>query len=201
MRTSRPSVRCAPPDNTATADRDRELHAAPRRRTGCPAPGAGHRRPGTNRVGCVLADGRATGRTAAARPAFAHGQVVDPGVAGMPAIVESYHPSRQNTNTRRLTPPMMPEVFTTARRLIDAARSRDAVTDAAGAAASLDAPSAAQRDGAAGAAGTCARRHRGRDDRVGHRVPDRRHRAQVARRSPSHPRRSSSSTPPRASAA
>ncbi len=69
-----------------------------------------------------MAAQRAAGRRV--RPAFAHGQVVDLQVPGMPVLVESYHPSRQNTNTRRLTPSMMSDVFATARRLIGPPRGR-----------------------------------------------------------------------------
>lgn len=55
------------------------------------------------------------------RPPFAHGQVVEFGRPDLPLIVEAYHPSRQNTNTGRLTPPMMSAVFATARRLLSEA--------------------------------------------------------------------------------
>jgi uracil-DNA glycosylase len=37
---------------------------------------------------------------------------------GLPIVVGSYHPSRQNTNTGRLTARMMSDVFRTARRLL-----------------------------------------------------------------------------------
>ena len=48
------------------------------------------------------------------RPAFGHGVVVPtPG----PTVIGSFHPSRQNTNTGRLTPPMLASVFHTAARL------------------------------------------------------------------------------------
>lgn len=49
------------------------------------------------------------------KPAFEHGLVVR--VPGGPTIVCAYHPSRQNTNTGRLTPVMLREAFRTARRL------------------------------------------------------------------------------------
>lgn len=48
------------------------------------------------------------------RPAFAHAQVYRPSESF--AVIASYHPSRQNTNTGRLTAPMMDRVFEQARR-------------------------------------------------------------------------------------
>ena len=56
------------------------------------------------------------------RPPFAHGAVVhvDDGPAGPHALLGCYHPSRQNTNTGKLTPAMMAAVFRKARKLIDA---------------------------------------------------------------------------------
>ena len=53
----------------------------------------------------------------AAGYAFAHGaRWTLP--AGTPDLIASYHPSRQNTQTGRLTAPMMREIFDTARRLL-----------------------------------------------------------------------------------
>jgi hypothetical protein len=49
------------------------------------------------------------------RPAFAHGAVFRR--EGLPVLVASYHPSRQNTNTGRLTARMLDEVFAKARSL------------------------------------------------------------------------------------
>jgi uracil-DNA glycosylase family 4 len=51
------------------------------------------------------------------RPAFGHGSEarLDP---GLPILLGSYHPSRQNTNTGKLTPPMMRSVFARARTLL-----------------------------------------------------------------------------------
>jgi uracil-DNA glycosylase len=37
----------------------------------------------------------------------------------LPTLIASYHPSRQNTNTGRLTKPMFDEVFTLAREIVD----------------------------------------------------------------------------------
>ena len=51
------------------------------------------------------------------RPTFGHGVVVPLG-PGLPTLIGSYHPSRQNTNTGKLTPPMLATVFEEARRLI-----------------------------------------------------------------------------------
>jgi uracil-DNA glycosylase family 4 len=49
------------------------------------------------------------------RPHFAHGAVYEP--AGSPVVIASYHPSRQNTNTGKLTSAMMASVFKKAARL------------------------------------------------------------------------------------
>jgi uracil-DNA glycosylase len=49
---------------------------------------------------------------------FAHGAIHVPG-PGLPVVVASYHPSRQNTNTGRLTAEMLDSVFQTVRRLLD----------------------------------------------------------------------------------
>jgi uracil-DNA glycosylase family 4 len=50
------------------------------------------------------------------RPRFAHGAVVR---SGSPVLVGCYHPSRQNTNTGRLTVAMIDRVFRQARALIE----------------------------------------------------------------------------------
>jgi uracil-DNA glycosylase family 4 len=59
------------------------------------------------------------GLTVTPRPQFAHGSVAH--VDGGPILVGCYHPSRQNTNTRKLTPPMMVNIFEEARRLLERA--------------------------------------------------------------------------------
>jgi uracil-DNA glycosylase family 4 len=51
------------------------------------------------------------------RPQFGHGVVADVG-EGLPLLVGCYHPSRQNTNTGKLTAPMMESVFKKAKTLI-----------------------------------------------------------------------------------
>ncbi len=53
-------------------------------------------------------------------PRFAHNTIHELG-GGLPALIASYHPSRQNTNTGKLTEPMFDAVFARARRLLDAA--------------------------------------------------------------------------------
>ena len=57
------------------------------------------------------------GHALSPRPQFAHGSRRAPR-AGAPTLVGCYHPSRQNTNTGKLTPPMMEEVFRTARGML-----------------------------------------------------------------------------------
>jgi len=51
---------------------------------------------------------------------FAHGHFVDARGPDAPGVLQSYHPSRQNTHTGRLTDRMMAEVFADARRRLDA---------------------------------------------------------------------------------
>jgi uracil-DNA glycosylase len=51
------------------------------------------------------------------RPPFAHGAVY--AHPPLPSVIASYHPSRQNTNTGKLTPRMLAAVFTSARRLCE----------------------------------------------------------------------------------
>ena len=48
------------------------------------------------------------------RPGFAHGQWIE--LEGLPAVLQSYHPSRQNTNTGRLTRPAWHSIFRKARK-------------------------------------------------------------------------------------
>jgi uracil-DNA glycosylase family 4 len=51
-------------------------------------------------------------------PAFAHGQVAE--VARRVHLLDTYHPSRQNTNTGRLTEAMLDQIMMTARQLLHA---------------------------------------------------------------------------------
>ena len=52
------------------------------------------------------------------KPQFGHGEVVRFG-DGLPILVGCFHPSRQNTNTGKLTAPMMEAVFRKAKRMIE----------------------------------------------------------------------------------
>jgi len=50
-------------------------------------------------------------------PEFAHNTVYRVG-DGLPWLIASYHPSRQNTNTGKLTEPMFDAVFARARKIL-----------------------------------------------------------------------------------
>lgn len=93
-------VRCAPPDNRPTREELRACRPHLRRELAL-----------LPRVRAVLTLGRVAWEVAREEwgageswPPFAHGQVALP--PGGPAVVASYHPSRQNTRTGRLTAPM-----------------------------------------------------------------------------------------------
>jgi uracil-DNA glycosylase family 4 len=113
------AVRCAPPENKPT----------PAEIENC-APHLQAEIAALPRVRVVVALGRIAadaywrflawrGVVVRPRPAFAHARVVPSPAPEVPALVQSYHPSRQNTNTRRLTPEMLRAVFAEARRLAD----------------------------------------------------------------------------------
>ncbi|WP_324717527.1 uracil-DNA glycosylase [Carboxydochorda subterranea] len=57
---------------------------------------------------------------------FSHGATIEPG-GDLPALVASYHPSRQNTQTGRLTAAMMDEVLARVRRLLQEADDQSGV--------------------------------------------------------------------------
>lgn len=137
-------VRCAPPDNKPTPDeivRCRE-HLA-RESAALPAVQVvvalgkiafdGYLAHVAERVTqAAQLTGRAPERPAAEvagrrrpKPAFGHGVVVELGPS-LPVLIGSYHPSRQNTNTGKLTPPMLAAVFAEARRRVDGAASQAA---------------------------------------------------------------------------
>ena len=110
------AVRCAPPDNKPTPDEIATCHdhlvaevaALPRLRAiVCLG------RIGFDAAWRLLA---AKGTLVRPRPPFGHGLSYYP--PGEPAVIASYHPSRQNTNTGKLTAPMLESVFEIARRAV-----------------------------------------------------------------------------------
>lgn len=108
------AVRCAPPDNKPTPEEIVACHphllaevaALPRVRV-IVALG----KIGFDATWRLLAD---RGIVIRPRPQFGHGVVIP---TSGPTVVGSFHPSRQNTNTGKLTPPMLESVFRTAARL------------------------------------------------------------------------------------
>jgi uracil-DNA glycosylase family 4 len=117
------AVRCAPPDNKPLPDEIRACSAHLAAEVAAlPA------------VRVIVALGRIAfdaawrllaerGTVLRPKPPFGHGLTAFP--PGGPAVIASYHPSRQNTNTGKLTPEMLASVFLEARRL--AAGSRLAI--------------------------------------------------------------------------
>src|SRR5688500_12146438 len=109
------AVRCAPPDNKPTIDEisachahlSAEFDALPHIRV-VVAPW----RIGFDAALRLLGERGVVWRP---KPAFGHGVVYT--AQGGPALIASYHPSRQNTNTGVLTPPMIASVFRNAARL------------------------------------------------------------------------------------
>jgi len=112
------AVRCAPPDNKPTPEEitrcldhlEAEVAQLPRVRV-------------VVALGKIAFDAwlqlqRRRGAVPSPRPQFGHGVVARMGNAAVqPTLVGCYHPSRQNTNTGKLTARMMEDVFTKARRL------------------------------------------------------------------------------------
>jgi uracil-DNA glycosylase family 4 len=110
------AVRCAPPGNKPTPREIAACHphlvaeaAALRRMKVIVALG----RIAFDAAWRLLAD---RGIALRPRPIFGHGHVYHP--AGGPVVIASYHPSRQNTNTRKLTPEMLNSIFETAARVV-----------------------------------------------------------------------------------
>ncbi len=109
-------VKCAPPDNKpSTAERDacstwirEELRLLTEVRVIVALGGFGW--DGALRLL------REQGHALARKPKFGHGVEVE---IGPYTLLGSYHPSQQNTFTKRLTRPMLRRVFTRARRLVE----------------------------------------------------------------------------------
>lgn len=116
------AVRCAPPDNKPTPAEIAACH-----------PHLEAEAASLPRIRVIVALGRIAfdaawrllagrGVVLRPRPAFGHGLVYTP--PGAPAVIASYHPSRQNTNTKKLTPEMLAAVFAQARQLISSHDAR-----------------------------------------------------------------------------
>jgi uracil-DNA glycosylase len=115
------AVRCAPPDNKPVPEEiarcldhlEAEINEVPRAHV-------------VVALGKIAFDVwlqllRRRGVRVSPRPSFAHGSVVrlPDGPAGPHTLLGCYHPSRQNTNTGKLTAGMMERVFRRARTLLD----------------------------------------------------------------------------------
>lgn len=110
------AVRCAPPDNKPSREEIEACHphliaeaAALTRLQAIVALG---------RIGFDAAWRLLAGRGIVLHPRaqFGHGLIYQP--PNSPAVIASYHPSRQNTNTGKLTAPMLESVFREAQRLV-----------------------------------------------------------------------------------
>ncbi len=117
------AVRCAPPDNKPTRE---ELARC--------LPWVAAEMAELHRLEVIVALGRIAfdacltlladrGAAIRPRPPFGHGLTYRFGNQ-YPALIASYHPSRQNTNTGKLTPAMLDEVFLVARQLLDGPGAR-----------------------------------------------------------------------------
>lgn len=112
-------VRCVPPDNKPTRDEILECRPLFVRELAC-----------LTNVKVVVALGgiglqaylsvlQAAGRIRSRAPfRFGHGAAFRPYEDG-PLVLASYHPSQQNTSTKRLTAEMLREIFLRARQLIE----------------------------------------------------------------------------------
>jgi uracil-DNA glycosylase family 4 len=117
-------ARCAPPDNKPAPDQiarcrvhlRAELAALPRVRVVVALGKIGWDGYLAYLREAAGPGGTAPARASGPRPAFGHGAMVT--FDGGPTLLGSYHPSRQNTNTGRLTAPMLASVFAEARRLL-----------------------------------------------------------------------------------
>ena len=113
------AVRCAPPDNKPAPDEIAACH-----------PHLVAEVAALPRVKVIVTLGKigfdaawrllaARGIVVRPRPQFGHAVVIP---TEGPTVVGSYHPSRQNTNTGKLTPPMLEHVFQLAARLAEGVR-------------------------------------------------------------------------------
>ena len=123
------AVRCAPPENKPTPDEvdtclahlEAELAALPRIRLVVVLGRIAYEsyRRLLARPWRAEAMWRRRGGLKLPASPFAHGHFVDCAALGVPSVLQSYHPSRQNTHTGRLTDAMLANVFIDARRRLD----------------------------------------------------------------------------------
>ena len=110
------AVRCAPPDNKPTPSEIAACH-----------PHLLAESAALPRLQVIVCLGRigfeaawrlldARGARVRPKPLFGHALVYE--LPGGPSVIASYHPSRQNTNTGKLTPVMMDQVFRMARQCL-----------------------------------------------------------------------------------
>jgi uracil-DNA glycosylase family 4 len=119
------AVRCAPPDNKPTPSEIDACHAHLRAELDVlpePAVYVALGRIAFDSAWRLIAEAHrerltASGHWPGARPPFAHGVVWQ--APGAPALVASYHPSRQNTHTGRLTPEMLARVMGQAKAIAE----------------------------------------------------------------------------------
>jgi uracil-DNA glycosylase family 4 len=109
------AVRCAPPDNKPTPAEFANCHEHLRAELGALPNVRVFVALGKLAFDACLRILRERGEPAASRPRFAHGRVFE-STTGI-TLIASYHPSRQNTHTGRLTPDMLRGVFHQARRV------------------------------------------------------------------------------------
>jgi len=115
------AARCAPPDNKPTREElascrpylAAEVQRLKRVRVVLALGGIAHE-------GWLKASGFWERLSPRRRPAFRHGGETH--LPGGPVLLSSYHPSRQNTNTGRLTRPMWHAIFARAKELLGSSR-------------------------------------------------------------------------------
>jgi uracil-DNA glycosylase family 4 len=117
------AARCAPPDNAPLPDElarcaehlDAEVALLPNVRVVIAF--------GKVAFDAWMARFRRLGATLSPKPSFGHGVSVrmEPARNGaaLPLLIGCFHPSRQNTNTGRLTAAMMDAIFRTAQKMLD----------------------------------------------------------------------------------
>ena len=115
------SVRCAPPDNKPTPREFANCHSHMRAEIDALPNARVYVALGKLAFDSIWRLLRERGLAPAKRPVFEHGGVTR--TKGGPIVIASYHPSRQNTHTGRLTPAMLRSVFRKATALAKGPRT------------------------------------------------------------------------------